>query len=149
MHTDLTGSCHCGSVKFRITGEPVLVCGCSCTDCARSSGSPYVVWVGVHAPMIEFPEELPVVRATSPRTERGHCGECGAALTFRRIGAEAEVDPLFYVTAASLDDPDRVRPSEVVHYGERPDWFDLPDDIPHHPGASPQYGSRKRHGKPN
>ena len=141
------GGCACGSVRYRIFGDPVLVAGCCCRDCARSSGAPYTVWVGVVHGMIEFPERLPVERETSSKSARGHCPECGTQVTFRRIRAESEVDPLFYVTAASLDEPDRVHPTEVIYYDERPSWLNLSPDLPTHPGASPLYGSPKRHRK--
>lgn len=145
MTTQLTGGCRCGAVRYRILGDPVLVCGRCCTDCARITGNPVTVWVGIHGPMIEFPEALPEFRETAPITERGHCRDCDMPLTFRRIREEAEIDPLFYVAADSLDDPGRVGPSELICYDRRPAGFDVPPGIPRHPG--PDYGSRKRHGK--
>ena len=145
-HT-LEGGCACGRVRYRIHGRPVLVAACCCSDCTRYTGAVYTVWVGVHDAMIEMLGEPPLERETSPVSKRGHCPACGTSLTFRRIGAEAERDPLFYVTAASLDDPDAVEPTEVIYYAERPHWFDIPPNIPRHPGPSPEYGSARRHGK--
>lgn len=149
MTTELNGGCRCGMVRYRIVGEPVLVCGCCCTDCAEETGRPLTIWVGIHAPMIEFPEDMPVFRTSSAKSERGRCGTCDSPLTFRRIREEAKVDPLFYVTAESLDDPDLVRPSEIVYYDQRPAGYNITTGIPLHPGASPDYGSPKRHGKLN
>jgi hypothetical protein len=147
MITQLKGGCRCGAVRYRIVGKPVLVCGCCCKDCARITGNPGTIWVGIHGPMIEFTDALPVFRETAPFSERGHCAICEVPLTFRRIRGEAEVDPLFYVTAESLDDPTQVKPSEIVYYDQRPAGFEAEPGIPLHPGPSPEYGSRKRHGK--
>ncbi len=140
------GGCFCGAVRYRFFGAPVLVAGCCCTVCAKTTGAPYTVWVGLFRTMIEFRRGAPRERETSPTATRGHCCDCGSALTFRRIRDEADRDPLFYVTATSLDDPDRVTPSEVVFYSERPTWFSLPPGIPRYPGASPNYGAPCRHG---
>ena len=149
MLGSLTGGCACGSVRYRALGRPIIVCGCCCTDCAKASGTPYTVWVGFFPSALEFTRGRPHDRQTSSVTQRGHCLDCGTPLTFRRIGLEAKRDPLLYVTAASLDDPDAVRPSEVIYYADRPAWFELPPDLPRHPGPSPDYGSPLRHGKLN
>jgi hypothetical protein len=143
------GSCACKTYQYSLLTPPVLVCGCCCRDCSVWTGSPYTVWVGVQQGAVSFGNGMPPERQTSEFSKRGHCPFCGTALTFRRTGAEAERDPLFYVTATSLADPGRVQPSEIVYYGERPPWFDLPMGIPHHEGASPEYGSPQRHGKFN
>ncbi len=149
MTGELEGGCRCGAVRYRIVGEPVLVCGCCCTDCADETGQALTIWVGIKGPMIEFPFELPEFRDSSAISERGRCRDCNTPLTFRRIREEAKVDPLFYVTADSLDDPRQVRPAEIVYYDQRPYGFNVTADIPRHPGPSPDYGSAKRHGKPN
>ncbi len=33
------GSCQCGQVKYEITGEPIILYRCHCTECQKQSGS--------------------------------------------------------------------------------------------------------------
>ena len=40
----LTGGCHCGAIRYRITGEPVRHLLCHCSDCRRHAGAPMVGW---------------------------------------------------------------------------------------------------------
>jgi hypothetical protein len=39
-----TGGCHCGAVRYSVTGEPQHVVLCHCSDCRKSAGAPMVAW---------------------------------------------------------------------------------------------------------
>lgn len=38
----LEGGCQCGSVRYRITGDPVMTALCHCTMCRRANAAPAV-----------------------------------------------------------------------------------------------------------
>ena len=41
------GSCQCGQVKYEITGEPIILYRCHCTECQTQAGSGFIMsmWV--------------------------------------------------------------------------------------------------------
>jgi len=51
-------------------------------------------------------------------------------------------DPLLYVSANTLDDPDSFPPTEVVWYSQKPRWFALAPTIPLHETVSPEKSDR-------
>jgi len=40
----ITGGCHCGAVRYEVTGEALTHALCHCSDCRRSAGAPMVGW---------------------------------------------------------------------------------------------------------
>lgn len=38
------GQCHCGAIRYEVSGEPVYHALCHCRDCRRSAGAPMVAW---------------------------------------------------------------------------------------------------------
>ncbi len=136
------GGCNCGSVRYAVCGETVWSAGCCCRDCARATGTPYVVWVGFPPEHVRFLSGTPRVHSSSEGVIRGFCETCGTTLTYGRDPAFEAVEPTLYVAAATLDDPEAFPPTEVVWYGNRPVWFGLSGDIPLHKAISPENAAR-------
>ena len=143
METDeQLGGCRCGNVRYAVSGETTWSAGCCCRDCARATGTPYVVWVGFAPERVRFLSGAPRVYTSSEGVLRGFCETCGTSLTYGRDPAFELVEPTLYVAAATLDDPDAFPPTEVVWYGPRPGWFGLSSDIPLHEAISPENAAR-------
>ena len=67
-----TGGCMCQQVRYSVTGEPLRVGICHCTDCRQSSGSAFTffaIW-----PIDAFAGEGP----TSSYKGRSFCPICGS-----------------------------------------------------------------------
>jgi hypothetical protein len=92
--------------------------------------------------MVEFGKAEPKLAETSEGVRRGFCEKCGAAVTYGRDPKYDVADPLIYIAATTLDDPDMFPPTEVVWYAQRPDWFELAGSIPLHDGVSPDQSDR-------
>ena len=107
------GRCACGKVSFETSGQPVWTAGCCCRDCSRATGTPYVVWVGFPISAIRF-ETAPEVAETSRGVLRGYCPSCGTSLTYGRDPKFDVEDPLLYVSASALDDPEAFLSSEMA-----------------------------------
>ena len=39
------GGCHCGSLRYKIIGEPMTCYTCHCTDCQKATGSAFTISV--------------------------------------------------------------------------------------------------------
>jgi hypothetical protein len=47
------GGCGCGSVRYRLTGEPMFTNCCHCLDCQRQTGSAFVINLLIEADRLE------------------------------------------------------------------------------------------------
>ncbi|MDX8482676.1 GFA family protein [Mesorhizobium sp. VK24D] len=107
-----SGSCLCGGVQFRVTGEPLRVGLCHCKDCRKTSGSAYqafAIW-----PRNAFECE----GITSTYGGRSFCPTCGSRLP--TVG-EDEVE----VMIGSLDiaPTEGLEPSYELWIGRREHWL--------------------------
>jgi hypothetical protein len=122
----LEGGCQCGSIRYRITGGPVLAALCHCSMCRRANAAPAVAWAMYQESQVAFLNGPPKVYASSPGALRGFCPNCGTQISFT-----AEYIPgLIDVTVGSLDDPSQVPPT--LHYwdSKRLPWVRFADELP-------------------
>jgi hypothetical protein len=124
MAAMLTGGCFCGKVRYEAGGAPYNQSICHCSMCRRTSGAPFVAWFSVPRSQFRLSGEPRRFRSSGKAT-RSFCAECGTALTFELDGAD-EID----VTTASLDDPNRVPPTDHIYTESRIDWVKLGDGLP-------------------
>lgn len=97
MTTERRGGCACGKVRYSVSGDPLRVGLCHCTDCRRTSGSAftfYGIW-----PVAAFKCE----GQTSRYKDRSFCPTCGGQV-FSLSYIEAEI------MAGTLDEA----PSDLV-----------------------------------
>lgn len=122
-----TGRCHCGAIHYQVSGDPMHVALCHCSDCRRSSGAPMVSWAA-------FAETALVVTKGSPRTinssgaaMRSFCPDCGTGLFYHN----AEVLPgIVDIQSATLDDPNVFPPLVHIQTAEKLDWMKDLDSLP-------------------
>ncbi len=120
------GGCFCGAVRYRIEGEPQQVNHCHCRMCQRLSGAPVVTWVTVKTDDLRFHKGAPKWIRSSNFATRAFCVDCGTQLLWRPDREAGMTD----VTAASLDDPNSVRPKDHVWTESQLDWIRIEDDLP-------------------
>lgn len=126
----LEGGCHCGFVRYRVTGAPSHETNCHCSICRRTSSAPYLPWFTVARTELVFTAGQPAVYPSSSHGTRRFCPRCGAQITFESSRTPDEID----VTICSLDDPERLPPADHTHAASALSWVAL-DDLPRHPGA--------------
>jgi hypothetical protein len=76
---DISGTCFCGGVEIRVSGDPQGMGYCHCSDCRAWSAGP------VNAFSLWKPEDVQVVRgkdllatfSKSPNSQRQFCYRCG------------------------------------------------------------------------
>ena len=130
------GSCFCGAVKLRVTGEPVAMGYCHCTSCRSWSAGP------VNAFSLWKPESVTVTQganqigtfAKTPASERKWCMRCGGHLmsahpAWNLVDVYAATIPSF-----------KFKPGVHVHYQETvlrmPDGLPKMKDLPKEMGGS-------------
>lgn len=125
----LSGGCHCGAVRYEAHGEPFNSTLCHCTDCRRVSGAPAVAWFSVLSRDLRWTAGEPVFYESSSGIRRGFCPACGGTLSFQDARWQDEID----IATCSLDDPEKVPPSDHTFVRSRLGWMKLHDGLPEYP----------------
>ena len=122
------GGCACGSVRYRLTAEPLFVHCCHCLDCQRQTGSAFVVNILIETDCVELvsgePERVDVPRGRG-KQKIWRCPTCQVALysQYTRAGMR-------FVRGGTLDDPSAVAPDVHIYTRSKLPWVTLPDSVP-------------------
>lgn len=80
----ITGSCHCGAIRYSAEIDPARVTICHCTDCQKLTGTAYRVSVGTRRENFVLEHGTPKVyiKTADSGAERAQsfCPECGSPL---------------------------------------------------------------------
>jgi hypothetical protein len=115
-----TGQCHCGAIRFEVTGEPNWSSLCHCVDCRRHAGAPIVGWTAYPSSALSVVQGKPKVYASSANGRRHFCADCGTGLFYFN---EVNLPGIADIQTATLDDPASVVPQIQVQVAERIAWM--------------------------
>lgn len=96
----IEGSCRCGQVRLKISGQPLVTMACHCTGCQKMSSSAYSLSVGIPAEAFEVVAGEPVLGGLHGAPKHYFCPHCMSWM-FTRI---EQLDWLVNVRATMLDD---------------------------------------------
>lgn len=122
----VTGGCLCGAVRYRADANLDEAYYCHCRMCQKSSGSPVEVGVSVRPGTLVFANEEPRYFDSSPIGKRGFCRHCGSRLVWMSPTKPEWTN----LSAGSLDQPERVRPTQHLCVESQLPWFAVADDLP-------------------
>lgn len=127
MSTTYYGQCLCGAIRYRISGEPLTVYACHCTDCQRRTGSVLALSMIIRRAQLEllagspaaYTAALPDGRRKSGRL----CADCGT-----RLWGEPRNTDVVVIQPGTLDQPAGLVP--VAHQWVRSaqPWFQFATD---------------------
>ncbi len=121
------GGCHCGAVRYEVSGEPQHVALCHCSDCRKSSGAPMVAWAAFTEDQFKLVEGETVTFNSSGSAMRSFCPKCGSGLYYRN----AEYLPgIVDIQSATLDDPEALPPGTHIQTAERLGWMETAHSLP-------------------
>jgi len=123
------GGCACGSVRYRLTDEPLVVHCCHCLNCQRQTGSAFAVNVVIETDFVELlsgePHVVDVPRDDGSAQQVYRCPGCQVAVYSQYTWPE-----LRYVRAGTLDDPSSLSPDVHIFTRSKAPWVELPPDVP-------------------
>lgn len=125
-----TGHCHCGAIRFSVSGAPENVALCHCDDCRRAAGAPMVAWAGFEETQLTLLQGTPKVRNSSGTAMRSFCGDCGTGLFYRN---EPILPGKVEVQVAAFDDPAAFPPEGHIQAAERLPWMEHAHALPAYP----------------
>lgn len=123
----LTGSCLCGSVRFRIAQPAQDASYCHCTRCQKRTGSAASAQAKVDGAGFEITRGADLVRTwrhADGGFEKAFCGECGAHLFSR----DPEDHTQMGIRMSAFDGDPGVRPTKRSFVAYAADWEPIPDD---------------------
>lgn len=120
-----TGGCHCGAVRYTVTGPMRDVIYCHCTQCRKQTGH-FVAATRVadDALAITGSDEL-TWYAASPDARRGFCRHCGSLLFWKR-----EASDMTSIMAGSMDLPTGLVASHHIFVAHKGDYYEIADGLP-------------------
>jgi len=123
------GGCSCGSIRYRLTSEPLFVHGCHCRNCQRQTGSAFAVNLLIEAHRVELmqgePEQVDVPRDDGSTQAIFRCPACEVA-----VWSNYGWPTLLFVRGGTLDDPSGVEPDAHIYTRSKLPWVTLPDGVP-------------------
>lgn len=121
------GGCQCGSVRYRIEGEPLDLVVCHCTECQRQSGSAFGMSLAVRAK--DFRLTTGTLKSFTVTCDSGRlktctfCPDCGCRIYH-------QTDPRgMSVKAGTLDDRTTLRPTAHYWTARKQPWVVVPDGV--------------------
>lgn len=121
------GGCHCGAVRYEVSGEPQHVSFCHCTDCRKSAGAPMVAWAAYPETRFKLLAGEVAEYVSAGGALRHFCPGCGSGIYY----INAEVLPgLVDIQVATLDNPEVLEPNCHVQVAERISWMKEAHNLP-------------------
>ncbi len=121
------GGCHCGAIRYMVSGEAEHIALCHCGDCRRSAGAPMVSFGAFKQSNFQLLKGDPVTFNSSGASMRSFCGTCGTSLFYRN---EEYLPGLIDIHSATLDDPTILPPTVNIQTAERIGWMTEAHTLP-------------------
>jgi hypothetical protein len=129
MSAVLEGGCACGSVRYRLTSDPLITHCCHCLNCQRQTGSAFVINLMIETDRVELlagePQPVEVPRDDGSAQRIFRCSACQVA-----VFSEYTYPELRFVRAGTLDRPSDVTPDVHIFTKSKLSWIALPDSAP-------------------
>ena len=123
--SEITGSCQCGKLRWRVRGAMRQVVACHCSQCRKATGHYSAFSSARHEDLtIEGRDHLVWYRSSSTAT-RGFCATCGSQLFWQPEG-EARMS----IAAGSFDAPTGLTIERHIFCADKGDYYQIDDGAP-------------------
>lgn len=127
--TTLNGSCLCGAVRYRVTGEAKRFYHCHCSRCRKATGTGHASNLFLQPASLEWLGGEEQIRSFKvPEAQRftnAFCASCGSRLPRQAPGTDIVMIP-----AGTLDDEPPIQPQARLFSESRAKWSCAGDDLP-------------------
>lgn len=126
-----TGSCLCGTVRWRTSDELTQLSHCHCGMCRKAHAAPFATFTSCAEDTFEWVagEDNVGAYASSPELVRRFCKTCGGSLPGRSL-ANARV----FMPAGSLDGDPGLRGGRHLFVAHKAGWHTIGGDLEQHEG---------------
>ena len=135
--TDISGSCLCGSVRYKSTATPELTAICHCDNCQKQTGTAFSIIVAVPENTLTFQGEESLGEYldqgdSGGAVRRRFCRNCGSPL----LSIVESVPGLGFIKAGTLEDRSWLAPTMHIWCDTAQPWVDMDEgmlQIPRNP----------------
>lgn len=124
----IEGGCDCGTIRYRMTTEPLIVHCCHCRWCQRETGSAFVLNAAIESDRFINLGDGPLIVDTPSASGMGQkiarCPQCYVAVWSHYAGS-GELTK--YVRVGTLDQPDLLPPDVHIFTASKQPWIIIPD----------------------
>lgn len=122
-----SGGCQCGNVRYQVTGQPLMLYACHCTECQRQSGSAFGLSLRLRPDDLQHdPARLKhFMREADSKREMAcyFCPDCGVRIYHARPSRPGSLT----LKPGTLDDTGWLRPTAAIWLRSAQGWVPLPD----------------------
>lgn len=137
IEAGIKGSCLCGQVVYKITGNLGIFQNCHCSRCRKVTGGMHASNLFVQPDQFHWLEGRTLVkRFEHPNAKyfsTCFCSECGSNLPWHSRSGKAVIVP-----AGTLDGDPHMKPMANVFYGSRAEWHVDTGTLPTFDGLPPR-----------
>jgi len=129
MTRKICGSCACGKISYVARSEVRFSLICHCRQCQRITGTGHAAQFAVSASDTDLEGHLQFYELTADSggtVTSGFCAECGSPV----LKKTTSMPDVFFIHAATLDDPSQFKPDMVVFKQAAPPWDHVDPAIP-------------------
>jgi hypothetical protein len=126
------GSCHCGTVEFDISAEPIGIGNCHCRACQKATGAAYfteAVFAESSVTIRGKLSEHASLADSGATVYRGFCATCGSLI----VGNGGNSGTVA-IAVSVLDDPSKFEPQMDIYTATAQPWVQMNPDIPKYDG---------------
>ncbi|NBF05925.1 GFA family protein [Pseudomonas sp. Fl5BN2] len=130
MHNQHQGSCLCGAVTYRVSGELKAVTHCHCRKCQKSHGAAFASYASAPRATVSISDDSAALKdyESSPGVLRQFCCQCGSSLFW--WDAQGEFSTWMSIAIATLDTP-FAAPRQKHHcVAMKASWHEISDHYP-------------------
>lgn len=131
----LTGHCHCGAIRYEVSGEPLHHALCHCNDCRRHAGAQMVGWAMFPGDALKVISGEARVYESSEHGRRHFCADCGTGLFYFN---DQMLPGVVDIQSGTLDDPDALPAQAHIQVVERVSWMKEAHALPEFERYPPQ-----------
>lgn len=121
----ITGSCHCGAVRYEAEVDPGRVSTCHCTDCQALTGTAFRLSVQAVAGTFRLVEGAPRVYTkigdSGRRREQAFCERCGSPIYATSPGPEPRT---YNLRVGTIHQRRELRPFRQIWTRSRLPWLE-------------------------
>jgi hypothetical protein len=121
-----TGSCLCGTVRWRMEAPFARMSHCHCSMCRKSHAAPFATYITAAKERFAFVsgEDAITDYESSPGFHRPFCSHCGSTVPASHNPTEIAVP------AGCLDDDPGMRPERHIFTAAKAPWHTITGDLP-------------------
>jgi hypothetical protein len=128
MPAPYAGGCQCGSVRYKLTTEPIRLAACHCKECQRQSGSAFGMSMQVKRGSLTvtgLTKQVTRIADSGNEVTGVFCPECGVRIYHILQSAQ----DVLSIKPGTLDDTSWLRPAHFIWMKRAQGWVIVPDDV--------------------